>query len=346
MERAAFKADKWHHSCEVGSAMSGQFETIKARLWEFARKLHARMEPTKKMDWATHFFKRQNASFYGKIATIVLCTYFLADISAMLVGKFLPEAPLREGRMEYGMRHGHALDDYNAIFSRNLFNSNGVIPGEEVGNPQLQDMGGPPVRTSLPFDLIGTMIMEDELRSIATIADSAAQLVYPVREEDEIPEKAKILKIEPRRVIFLNEGNHRREFVDLPENVEANAPRIALGKPSGPGIQQVAPTQFDISRSEVDQALANLNNILTQARAVPNFENGQPAGYKLFQIVPGSIYSKLGLTDGDVICGFDGQPANDPAAAFEKLSNLRNTSHMDLCVKRAGKQMTYSYDFK
>jgi general secretion pathway protein C len=320
-----------------GKDSSPFFQALAERMRHF--------EPDKVAEWATAQFSGQNAGFYGKILTIVLCSYFAADLSSILMSNLLPEPP--SSRARGGGFHRHIqLDDYNMIFARNLFSSTGTIPGEEVGNPsELQDNGGPPVRTILPFDLIGTMIMRNELRSIATIEDKTAQQVYPVRVQDEIPSKAKIVSIEARRVVFVNEQNHRREFVDLPEVVDPNVPKISLGKTDS-GIVQAAPNAFTVSRSEVDRALSDLNNILTQARAIPNFENGQPAGYKLFQIVPGSIYQKLGLTDGDVICGFDGQPANDPAAAFEKLSNIKNTSHLDLCVKRGGKQTQYSYDFK
>lgn len=307
----------------------------------------SKMEPAVAGEWLTNFFQRQNSGFVGKLLTIVLCAYFLADLTAISVDKYLPEPMTTHPHSPYGMRRVHSIDDFNVIMARNLFNSNGTIPGEEVGNPDQIDLGGAPVRTTLPFNLIGTLILRDELHSIATIEDKVANMVYPVRVEDEIPAKAKIMKIEPRRVIFLNTSNHRREFVDLPENME-NLPKLGIGsqKTGGGNIEQVASGQYVIPRGEVDRALSDLNNILTQARAVPNFENGQPAGYKLFQIVPGSIYQKLGIQDGDVVCGFDGQPANDPAAAFEKLSNLKNTSHLDLCLKRSGKQMTYSYDFR
>jgi general secretion pathway protein C len=304
-------------------------------------------EPALAAEWAVGAFQGQkNLAFFGKLATLLLCTYFLADLTAISLGKYLPEPPVSRNRSMGAFHRSHSLDEYNVVFTRNLFNSNGVIPGEEVGNPQ--DLGGPPVKTSLPFNLIGTMILSDELRSIATIEDKSASIVYPVRVQDEIPSKARIIKIEPRRVIFVNTASGRREFVDLPDNGDTGAPRITLGSKTGggAGIEQVAPTQFSISRGEIDKAMGNLNNILTQARAVPHFENGAPAGYKLFQIVPGSIYQKLGLKDGDVIAGFDGQPANDPSVAFQTLSDLKNRNHLELQVKRDGRSMNFSYDFK
>jgi general secretion pathway protein C len=301
------------------------------------------LEPAVLVEWAAGAFQGQgkNTAFYGKLTTLLLCTYFLADLTAIGLSKYLPEpAPVKKNTG--GFHRPPTVEDYNIIFARNLFNSNGVIPGEDQGP---QDLGGVPVRTSLPFNLIGTMILSDELRSIATIEDKSASTVYPVRVTDEIPQKARIVKIEAKKVIFVNTASGRREFIDLPETAET-APRISLGSKAGSGIEQTAPTQFAVSRTEIDKAMGDLNNILTQARAVPHFENGVAAGYKLFQIVPGSIYQKLGLKDGDVISGFNGQPANDPALAFQQLSDIKNQSHLELQVSRDGKPTTFSYDFK
>ena len=77
-----------------------------------------------------------------------------------------------------------------------------------------------------------------------------------------------------------------------------------------------------------------------------HFENGMPAGYKLFQIVPGSIYDKLGLQNGDTLCGLNGQSINDPGKAFELLGELKTASHLELCVKRDGRQNNNSYDIR
>jgi general secretion pathway protein C len=284
-------------------------------------------EPAQTAEWASKTFQRQDAGGYGKAATIALCAFFLADLAALLLGRFIPEPPV--ARLSHPMgsaRHAKTLEDYNVIFARNLFNRDGKIPGEETpGGPPSDDAA--PVKTSLPFNLIGTLILQDELRSIATIEDKSASMVYPVRATDEIPSKARILKVEPRKVTFINVANGRKEYLDMPEDGNlppVNGPRVSVApsRGGGPGIEKVAENQFNVSRSEVDNALKDLNKVLTEARAVPNFENGVANGYKLFQIVPGSIYDKLGLQNGDVISGLNGTPINDPGKAFEMLSEL------------------------
>jgi general secretion pathway protein C len=42
------------------------------------------------------------------------------------------------------------------------------------------------------------------------------------------------------------------------------------------------------------------------ARVVPAVKNGKPDGFKLYAIRPSSVYSKLGLTNGDTIQSING----------------------------------------
>ncbi len=317
---------------------------------ESLRNIARQLEPMTLAERFSEYFQKQGAIFWGKTLTILLCAFFLADLSALLIDYFVPDPPpvrlLRSNGMQ---KKNKTLEEYGPIFSRNLFNSQGLIPGEESSGPKSTgaDLTSPPIKTTLPLNLIGTLILRDELRSIATIEDKSSSTVYPVRINDEIPSKAKILKVEPRKVIFLNVASNRREYVDLPEDINPLNPRITLATPQkakGPVVEQVAPTQYNIPRTEVDKALSNLNEILTQARCIPNFENGLPSGYKCFQIVPGSIYDKLGLQNNDTIMGINGESISDPGQAFQKLAELKTASHYEINIKRDGKTMTLTYD--
>lgn len=324
------------------------------------RSFHRLKTSASKVDWVRlstkigRFTKNAGQGGAGTVAlglSILLCAYFLADLTALLVGKWIPNPPpARDSFMASGsFRRQKSVDQYSGIWSRNLFNSKGLIPGEDA-QPGLSDPGGAPVRTTLPFALVGTLILQDELKSIATLEDKAASMIYPVRIDDEVPSKIRIIKVEPYKVVFLNLASGRREFVDLPHDGAPSliAPKAATpGKPGGAvgaGIEKVNSTTFNVARTEVDKALADLNQVLTQARAIPNIENGQASGYKLFQIVPGSIYDKLGLQNGDVIKGLNGQPVNDPGKAFEMLNELKTSSFLELSVMREGKTSNFSYN--
>lgn len=300
--------------------------------------------------WAQALLKRERSAFWGRALTLFVCCFFLADLVSLWTESLIPEPPVaRVNRMADVERKVRTIEEYQAIFARNLFNSRGLIPGEGPQNntAPVEDPNAPAVKSSLPLNLIGTLILRDELRSIATIEDKGASAVYPVRAQDEIPSKARIIQVEARRVTFINTASGRKEFIELPED-EGAVSHLTIGRPTakndGPGIEQVAATQFNISKSEVDKAMSNFNQVLTQARCVPNFENGLPSGYKCFQIVPGSIYQKLGIQDGDVVCGINGQDLSDYTKLLGQLGELKNMSHIDMCIKRNGKQMTMAYD--
>jgi|GEM_PF-363096 len=287
----------------------------------------------------------------GTAITILLGTWLLSDISGLLIGGLIPEtAPGKLARPGFQSSFDRSEDPISVITQRNLFSSQGIIPGEEAST-SVSDPGGAPVKTTLPFNLVGTLILMDPTRSIATIEDKSASMVYPVRIDDEISGKARILEIEPRKVIFLNLSASRREFVELPIDSTLTNSRISLAGPTkagtgAPQVETVGNNQFNVARAAVDQALSDLPKVLTQARAVPNIENGVANGYKLFQIVPGSIYQTIGLQNGDTLMALDGNPMNDPGKAFELLNQLKTQSRMELTVKRNGKVQTFTYEIR
>lgn len=305
-------------------------------------------DPKELLEGAIQQFQKRGSSFYIKLLSVVACAFFLADIAAIMVEKLIPEPPVSSNRgssLVAQTQRKNTLEDYRIIIKRNLFSSANKIPGQTTDTPTNND----PVKSNLPLNLIGTIVLQDELKSIATIEDRGASMVYPLRIKDEIEAKIRVTGIQPKRVIFVNLSSGRLEYIELPDDFVSN-PRITLGGPKtrpsvgGAGIQQVAPNQYSVARTEIDKALSNLNAVLTQARAIPHFENGVLMGYRLVEIVPGSIYTKLGIQENDVITGFNGQGLMDPSEAFKALSDLKTASHIDISLKRNGKQTNYGYD--
>ena len=55
----------------------------------------------------------------------------------------------------------------------------------------------------------------------------------------------------------------------------------------------------------------------------PRFEGGQPAGFVIYNIAPGSIFERIGLRDGDVITGVNGMPLASTQPAIDFYETLR-----------------------
>ncbi|HUP57860.1 MAG TPA: PDZ domain-containing protein [Bdellovibrionota bacterium] len=120
----------------------------------------------------------------------------------------------------------------------------------------------------------------------------------------------------------------------------------ALASAKSLGVQRVAPGQYVIERSYLDRAMKDLTPVLQQARAVPHFEEGTMVGFRLMQIVPGSIYQNLGLKDGDVVLSINGNSLESPAKAIQVFGALRGASHVSVRLRRKAKVFHYVYDVR
>ncbi len=289
----------------------------------------------------------KNQTTYFKIAFVAFASYFLADTVSLFTDALIPEPPIvPPPKIAKKMDKLKLISEYTVIVTRNIFNSKGLLPRDESIANQ------PARKTTLPLNLVGTVVLADELKSIAAIEDKSANMVFPVRVDDAIEGKIKITKIEHFRVYFINQSTGHPEYVeivdDLPQfNIGLQSPKSgsASGKSTG-GVVQKNDANFEIERSVIDKSMANMGEVLQQARAVPNFENGMPDGYRLMQIVPGSIYDQLGLKNNDILCGVNGESLNDPAKAFQMFNEIKSISHLELCVKRGGRKTVMNYDVK
>jgi len=112
------------------------------------------------------------------------------------------------------------------------------------------------------------------------------------------------------------------------------------------GVTKLNETQYNVERGEVDKALGNLNEVATQARIVPSFKNGKANGFKLFSIKPGSIYSKIGMQNGDVIQKINGYEMNSPDKALEIYQKLKDATTVSIDLQRRGQNMNYNYNIQ
>lgn len=295
------------------------------------------------IDWEKLYRK---SFVYNSLAAII-CGYFMADLLVAGLTPFFPptEAP----------RARAATQSFNKDFMAysmvimpnrrpNLFNKDGLIPNNDDGGSG--GFGEAPVKTSLPLTLLGVIVIQGNIKSVASVEDKGANQVIAVRVGDNITHSTIVESIDQFRVVFRNEDTNRMEFVELPQDVITATRRAAPAKPTA-GITQTSDNRYTLDRKAIDTALGDdFNKILTEARCVPEFEGGKPSGYRCFQIVPGSIYEKLGLQDNDVICGIDGEALNDPSKAFAKLAALKdsNTRSMNVCIKRNGVVKNSQFD--
>ncbi|MGC4113954.1 MAG: type II secretion system protein GspC [Myxococcales bacterium] len=213
------------------------------------------------------------------------------------------------------------------------------------------------VKTSLRVRLIGTMVANLPEWSLANIEDGNSKVTTVYMVGDKI-QTAEIIEIELKRVLINNNG--RKEYIDdelgsgeghplpvpqPPITVASNTnppPSSAVGA----GIKETGADTYEIPRDEINKALGNLNDIAMQARIVPAFKDGVSTGFKLFSIRPDSLYTKIGIQNGDIVRRINGFEINSPDKALEVYTKLKESNRIEIEVDRNGSAVRKTYNVR
>jgi general secretion pathway protein C len=109
------------------------------------------------------------------------------------------------------------------------------------------------------------------------------------------------------------------------------------------GIIRKDSNSYQITRGLIEEQLADLNKLGTQARIIPHYKDGKANGFKLVGIRPGSLYSHIGIRSGDVIRGVNGSEINSPTKALQAFEKFKSESELDLEITRRGQKKVIHY---
>jgi general secretion pathway protein C len=280
------------------------------------------------------------------LAFTVMITFFLAkSINLFIAHKYLPLEPARPSlaTSESG-KSSAPLVNVQSILSRNIFDS-------EIRNrPAGVRSEGPISPSSLPAELLGTMVFSNSKYSVALIRERNSKKTQYYAIGDSLL-SARVQKIERFRVIVENSGRLESLELKAAENKISGGSLFAPEPPkpidNNIPFEETGPGKYIIPQSIIDDALNNFSKILTQARMVPNLTNDNKTdGFKVFQIKPGSIYEKLGMKDNDIIKRVNGQDLDSFEKATGLFTALRNEKTISIDLVRNGTRINYSYDIR
>jgi general secretion pathway protein C len=222
-------------------------------------------------------------------------------------------------------------------------------PASETGPVEVpaKAWNATPVRSSVRATLVGTALASPVRYSLCqmTNGDTNETLVYAIGDKFM---GTLIYAIEKDRVLVDNDGHN--EYID---NSSA-APNLGVYTPPGQpppaqpdnSVRQLSDNQYSLAKSTVNAALTDLSQLATQARIVPSFKNGVANGFKLFSIVPDSLYAKIGIQNGDVIRRINGYEMNSPDKALEIYQKLRDANRIEVEIERRGETIRKSYSIE
>lgn len=229
----------------------------------------------------------------------------------------------------------------SAILDRNLFGAQLAGEAQAALNPE-----EPVAATKLPLKLLGTAAASDERRSRAAIQDEKNQkhLVVGVGDELAGHPQVTVRVIERTRVILDNAG--RAEELVLHEG------QLAAATQRGPTVRRgarraVAPGD---NQAALNQRLQTLNGpdgqgisqILSSARIVPQYSEGQMMGMLVDSIKTDSMFQKVGLQNGDVITEVNGIMIDRPEATSAVFDQFATAETIEIAALRGGASVRLS----
>lgn len=122
---------------------------------------------------------------------------------------------------------------------------------------------------------------------------------------------------------------------------------ISLGDcPTPTGITEIDEFTYKVKRDALEGWFDNPACMMRQARIIPYMQEGQPAGFKLFAIRPNTLYSKLGLKNGDVVQKINGIELTHPETALKAYQGIKDAKVVTMDIIRRGKPKTLKYEIE
>lgn len=225
------------------------------------------------------------------------------------------------------------------IVRRNIFDSTAVYDPNAA-----KTTGSGECRSDASVRIVATVVAEIPAYSSALVqlgGKDARATGYVVG--DALGGEGRIVSIEPRKVCV--DGGVC--FCSGAEGALAGRSTAGADSGAGSGVEKLSDTRYAVDQSVIDEALQNVEMLATQMRATPHKgPDGQIDGFRLQSIKKGSLFSKLGITNGDIVHSVNGRELTSTEGALSAYQALRNERNFSFEITRKGQRMTLEYDVR
>ncbi len=262
------------------------------------------------------------------VVAITLTSFFAVDIfykGVQLQFVDRPGAQKSQSAAAAPPSQGRSLEDYQIVTQRNLFLTTLTAIAEK-------NAGLAPSEEYTAFDLKGTIAVNESMGyAIVEEKGKGKQKLYRI---GEMIGSARLVRV-TRNTAVLNSGG--RDLVMKIKETGEGALSGHLSRPQGSGIA--------ISKQEVTESLGDLKSIMSQAVVRPFFNEGVQQGYIVSNIVPGSLYERLGLKNGDVILDVNNKKLDSADDVLQLVNVMQSGGGVSVNLMRNGKNESINYSF-
>ena len=211
-------------------------------------------------------------------------------------------------------------------------------------------------KSSLNIGIETVIVLQDRVKSIASV--QIRNKDQYVREGDKIDGMAIIGSINLDKVIFRNLKNGNCEYLEPPKkkkspSLNKNFSKIKIHPAEkakefisdDPNIK-VEGNKYKIDSSIRNDLMDNITDVLSQARAIQIKNSDGSLSFKIVEITPGSIYSKLNIQENDVITKINGERIENLNEIMSLFGRIKDLKSLDLGIERDGIENDFQYSFE
>ncbi len=226
-------------------------------------------------------------------------------------------------------------------------NVQGLIAAAPFGKTAVLKPNKAAIKSRLAIKLLGTIVAGEQSAALIKAKPGSAEEVFYIGEA--ISPGILLIEIEASRIVI--EASGRREIIMLdpsaPVNTRLLRKKSAQGKAEKLLAQAQVPVQrLRLSRSVLDKEMQDMTKLMTQARLTPYFEKGKSNGFQISEIVPGSIYQRIGLRNGDVIGSINGLSPSRMDQVASIIQTLKESQSLQMSVQRKKRPLELQYEIR
>lgn len=289
-------------------------------------------------------FMGRYLSWLANAGLLVLCCYLVAGTVNALIEAWLTPAPEVAGPAVAALPTvDRSWDVRRRILHRNLFQALLAPPAPApVAQENLE-------ATKLPLTLIGTVASTNPDLAWAALNHLVSREHLVVRAGDDIKGKARVERIEARRIVLHENGQLRELLLDDQPRPPPTAKKKRGGRKQTRASRKAAARRArrrQAERTAPAPAAApapaeathpnTLSELLSEVEIVPKFDGGEMVGIQVNGIQPGGVLEGLGIQSGDVITELNGVPLTNPEDSARVLAETNPAG--TLSVKVLGEQ--------
>lgn len=232
---------------------------------------------------------------------------------------------------------------YQSITNRDLFKTkeHADKPDDQLGEAELEKLK----QTSMKLKLFGTVTgVKDNAYAVIEDTQKRKQGLY--RKGDTI-QKAQIKMILRKKVVLSVNGKDEILLMDEDKNKKRkSSPFPEKQELSEPGGRFDYDESVSIDRERINESLKNINQLMSQVKVRPHFKDGKPNGLLLSHVRQNSIFKEMGLKNGDIVKGVNGNEIQSVDDALKFYESLKSSSSVEVQIERQGEGLTIGYQIE